>query len=421
MFKSTKGLFPAAGVFLFLGILLYFFAPVKGHPFDTSCWINWSKYIYENGLSNVYCSNTDYLPLYHYVLLIFGKIQGSTHDITNYIHRLKLVTLLFEAGSAIILYRLLREKYNDTYKAIVYSLFYFCNLAVLFNSLVWGQVDGIFTFFIFASVIAAYEKRFFPAILCFVLAVNMKLQAIIFLPLLVALIIPAIHRAGLRKVLLSIFGVLLLQLIIILPFVLSGHFKNLMMTVTSAVGRYPVISLNAYNLWFLLIDGDLRTTEDTLTFAGLTYMRWGQLAFMLTGFISLYYLIKPNLLLLFRHQPFKVSARKVLITASLIPLLFFFFNTQMHERYTHPAIIFIAAYSLLYNRPFPLIIASVAYFLNLEDVYHFMNSGNYHTLIFSSDFIASLYALCIISLFIDLYDLKPDTYLKKLFSSEERN
>lgn len=413
MLKQSKNFLLPVGFLSFAGLLLYILSPVEGHPFDTWCWIAWSRYIFENGLSNVYNSKTDYLPLYHYVLYFYGIIEGSVHNITNHIHRLKIVTLLFEAGSALFLFHLLREKFKDTYKALVYSLFYFCNLAVLFNSLVWGQVDGIFTFFIFVSVITAYEKHFFPAILCFVLAVNMKLQAIIFFPLVVALILPAMQKAGSRKVLISISAVLLIQLLIILPFLLNGNTEGLIKTVTGAVGRYPVISLNAYNIWFLMFDGDLRTTEDTVSFAGLTYMRWGQLAFIITGFASLYYLIKPNFLFLFGKQPFDISRRKVLITASLIPLLFFFFNTQMHERYTHPAIIFIAAYSLLYHRPFPLIIVSIAYFLNLEDVYQFMNSHNYHTLIFSSEFIASLYALVIVSLFLDLYGVNPAVTLRK--------
>jgi hypothetical protein len=281
-------------------------------------------------------------------------------------------------------------------------------------------VDGIYTFFIFASVISAYNKRFFLAILGLVLAINMKLQAVIYLPLIAALIIPAIQNAGTRKVLFSTFAVLVVQFTIILPFVLSGHFENLMKVVTGSVGKYPYISLNAYNFWYLMIDGDLCTTEDTVKFAGLAFMRWGQLLFILSGFAALYHLIKPNISVLLKNQSFKVPESKVLITAALIPLLFFYFNTQMHERYSHPALIFIAAYALLYKRPLLLVIVSIAYFINLEDVHRFMNYKSYHTYILSADFTATLYAICIIWLFIDLYEWKPFKFFKPFLKHKVR-
>ncbi len=412
MLKISKDNYTAAGFFAFFGLLVYSISPFSGYSYDTFCWMDWSNYIFEHGLKNIYSSKTDYLPLYHYILFIYGKLQGSVRNITDHVHQLKLVTLLFEAGSAFILYHLLKEKYNNTHKALLYSLFYFCNLAILYNCLLWGQVDGIYTFFIFASVISAYNKRFFPAILCFILAVNMKLQAVIYLPLVAALILPSIQVTGSRKVLLSVLSVMLIQIMIILPFVLSGQFENLMKVVTGSVGKYPFISLNAYNFWYLMVDGDLCTTEDTATFAGIAYMRWGQLMFILTGFAALFHLIKPNILFLLKNKPFEVALWKILITAALIPLLFFYFNTQMHERYSHPALIFIAAYALLYKRPLLLVIVSIAYFINLEDVHRFMNYKNYHTYIMSADFTATLYGVCITWLFIDLYEMKPFSFMK---------
>ena len=96
---------------------------------------------------------------------------------------------------------------------------------------------------------------------------------------------------------------------------------------------------------------------------------------------------------------------QVLLSIGLIPLLFAFFNTQMHERYWHAAVLFLAAYGFLRRDYMLYIIVSVAYFLNLESVLRYLELRKYSVLVFEPRFVASLFALAIVVGLVKLYRL----------------
>ena len=78
----------------------------------------------------------------------------------------------------------------------------------------------------------------------------------------------------------------------------------------------------------------------------------------------------------------------------------------MHERYAHPAIISIAAFTFISKKIFPFILASVAYFLNLERNCWYLNLHNetyMNSFIFNPKLVASLYLILIGMLFYLLY------------------
>lgn len=390
-------------IYILITAVITFLTPVTGQLFDTSCWINWSTYAFNHGLAHVYKSGTDYLPLYHYILYIYGSLQGSEENIIKNIHHLKLVTLCFEAGSALLLYHVLNEKFKNSWKALLFSLMYFLNFAVLYNSIIWGQVDGIFTFFVFAAVFAAMKRKLFLSLLMFLLALNMKIQSVIFLPLVAALLLPVLKEYRFIRILMYVAALMIIQTLIVLPFALKGDIDSVWYTVYGSVNRYPIVSMHAYNIWYLLVDGELPNISDGILFANLSYLRWGQLMFFVTGFLSLAWLLKPIYKSVIDKKEFDITPDRVFITGALIALIFFYFNTQMHERYSHPAFIFLAAAALYTGRAIPYILASFAYYLNLEDLLRHFKTGNYNTLIFTADFNAIIYGLVIILLFIQLY------------------
>ena len=387
-------------------VMLIIITPKKGFDDDLACWSAWAKIIFTEGFRNIYKSWTNYLPLYQYVLCFYGKIQGSVEAIADNIYKLKILTIFFEFGTTLMLFKILDNKFKDTYKALLFSLFYFLNLAVLYNSAIWGQVDGMMTFFIFGAVIFGYRKKLFLSLLFIVLAMNMKLQAIVFLPVVALLLLPVVFdKSQIKKVLYAIVGVGIIQFLIFFPFIYAGDFSKLWNVITGSVGHYPRVSVCAYNMWHFFIENPIRT-PDTLVFLGITYKNWGLILFFITSFFALLHFLKPFILNVFKKRNVEYSQKKLIISCALISLLFFFFNTQMHERYSHPALIFLALYATLYNRPLPFILGSLAYFLNMESVMQFFQTNNYHTLVFDPRFVACLYLLSIVLLFMDLYDVK---------------
>jgi hypothetical protein len=104
-----------------------------------------------------------------------------------------------------------------------------------------------------------------------------------------------------------------------------------------------------------------------------------------------------------------LSKEILFLTAALVYILFYYFNTEMHERYSHPAFIFIVAYAFLTRDFTSLALFSVAYFLNLESTL-VQVPISHGTLIFDYRFISALYALTIFYMVWRLYMFSKTKY-----------
>jgi Gpi18-like mannosyltransferase len=280
------------------------------------------------------------------------------------------------------------------------------NIAYLYNTLVWGQVDGIHSFFIFAAFLAAIYNRPSLSVILYLLALNTKLQSIVFLPPLLLIIAPSLllHK---KEIIKCVIAGIVVELIILSPFILTHSIHSIKEVNINSVDHFPYASLNAFNVWHLLLlpAADPLNTSDTVKFMNISYKHWGLVMFIMSSAIVLF----PMLLVAFRNIITKsifnsADSAIIFLTAGLIAIFFFFFNTQMHERYIHPAIILIGIYAIINKDYVFYFILSVSYVLNLEKALQSLHL-NYNTFIFDSKFIASLLSACIIWGFYQLYCL----------------
>lgn len=390
-------------LFLFMMLLV----PRVGHPWDMSFWVRWSVHILEWGLGNVYqVEDNTYNPFYQYILWIYVHLMGSEEKIKYYFHWLKAFALVFDFVGAFWAASLVPERSRRFGLALMLLL----NVAYVYNSIVWGQIDGIYTFFAFGAVALAAKQRTAGSVMLYVLAIATKTQAIIFLPPLLLLWLPPWwHRP--RKMVLAVLAGATLTVLVLAPFIWwswENYLPRIIANNMGVIDIFPRLSMSSYNLWYLLVSEDvMRTIYDTYPFAGLTYHKWGLLLFFTSSGLALVPLMVATWQSL-RHAAARPSLALVMLTCGIIPLLFGFFNTQMHERYWHGAIIFLAAYAFLRNDYLPYILASLAYFLNLESVlrhFELMKYGG--TLLFSPHFIAGLFALTIFLAMLKIYWLAP--------------
>jgi hypothetical protein len=220
-------------------------------------------------------------------------------------------------------------------------------------------------------------------------------------------------------------GLIFMQLVIIIPFWINEDLGRVENVITGAIGHFSVISIDAHNLWHLLLEGNLRALKDNIVVNGLSYRNWGLLMFFATSFIAL----TPLLIISFRKRNDEVilysnnqnTLNIIFLSCGLIPLLFFFFNTQMHERYSHPAFLFIFAFSYVNKNYIPLLLFSIAYFLNLDGVLREFNFFGLRgkTILLTRDFIATYYALLILYMFFYLYKLSIKG--ERIFSKSSTN
>lgn len=393
---------PAIAGIVCMLLWLLFIPRIKGFTDDLNCWINWADAIRENGLRNVYDTDTNYLPLYHYVLWIGAKLAPDREFLIRNVFALRYITLFVDIAGLWILYKWIDRKVSFPVILIV-SL---CNLAYVYDNVIWGQVDGILATLAFTALYCVYNRSFTWAAVWLSLMLNFKLQGIVFLPLYGLLLLA---QNDLRKWPLRIVQQLsilvVMEVLILMPFMLKdGGLEQVAQTLSSLVGYVPKVSSLAYNCWTFLLGANADNTPDTaLVFAGLSYKQLGILLFVVTGFISLWPLLRYVAVRRIMGRACALPKESIWIMAALIALLFFYFNTQMHERYSYPAFIFIAAYSFYRKDFIPYILFSFAFFMNMEFVLHWLKPDNYKTAIFNRTLISGVYGVVIVYLWYRLY------------------
>jgi Gpi18-like mannosyltransferase len=389
-------------LFLFLFIIILLPA-LPGQSWDRFCWTNWVVYIYHNGLTNVYGSGTDYLPAYHYILWLYSKIQGNENDIRMNIAYLRAFTLVFDFVGLWYVY-LWTDKKTPYITILLFSIL---NIAYSYNTVIWGQVDGIFSALMFISLYYAWCNKMLLSTLLLLLAINFKLQAIFILPIWGLLYISnLINTPDWKKIVYPLSAAFVLQVIIVIPFTM-GHYglSDIVSVVKGSVGKHPFITIGAANFWLYIIPDYLANTNDQQKWiAGLSYNSAGLIMFLFTSLLVLLPLITEVFKKANRAANRRVVLDRqiVLLSAALIYIIFFYFNTEMHERYSHPAFIFITAYAFFTKDFIAYILFSVTYFLNLERALGYLHI-NHNTLIFDFRFIAVMYAVTIIYLSFKLY------------------
>lgn len=389
--------------FLF-GLAMFFLITEKKFESDFDFWRRWTGHIFNEGLMNAYKSGTDYVPVYLYLLKIFTLFFDSIEKMNRNIYYLKIMTLPFHFVSGYYLLSLIKD-YVPSERMILYAVLYVLNISVLYNTLLWGQVDEIETCFLIMGAYYMYKQQYILGWIWYLMAINFKLQAIVFFPIFGILTIPFLRILSVRDTIRWVLTIGIVQLLILLPFIIAGDFHLIMNNIQSAVGRYPHISLNAYNFWHIVLNSRHFWDSDTTTFLGISYKMIGLFMFCFFSFFALY----PLLIRTWKQEVLgKNYLLTILLVCALIPLVFFFFNTQMHERYSHPFIVFVVGYSIISKRYFPAILGSAAYLLNLDAVMRSIPFQKYSVVLFDTKFIAWLFAITIVYLYYDLYRINKD-------------
>ncbi len=387
-------------LFLFEAVLV----PMRSHG-DLVAIGQWGKYIFDNGIGKAYeigYPDFNYPPVIAYPLFIFGQLVGDSDKIINYMYLFKCFFLLADFIAAVVLVFFI----NDRRRSILFLLLLVANPVFIYDSYLWGQADGMLSMFIFLAFVFLAREKLLWSIAFFMFALNFKVQAIIFIPpyVLMAYYVMAGKFSG-RLIFTAIATVVITQFLILLPFIVAGEVGKVFNAVTNVVDYYRCISCNAYNVWYFIAGKEMiyRWKEDTLILAGLSYKAWGTIMFCALSFITLLPLFISCIFKFIKKRGDLINTNSLFLTFALIPTVFFYVNTQMHERYGQPGLLFVAAYSFATRRYWLFGILCLAYFINMEKIFWFFNLPNYGTVLFDPVTSATLYLVLIISLLYFLY------------------
>ena len=339
-------------VFLILAVRLFLFG-FPSFEVDMGAWKDWAERLVNLDPAYFYSETffSDYFPGYLYILWILGEIYNSIFTNLSFNTLLfevfiKASTTIFDLATAYFIYKII-SKYKQPLANFSVVL-YLANPALIFNSSVWGQVDGVLTFFLVTGIYFLIEKKnLVLSNLSLAFSILIKPQAIAVLP-------------TLFKEYRKILFLPLLIIIISLPF-FPGNVLGLYNMALRLADLYPHTSLYAYNFWSIVGWWE----HDSTLFLILPYQTWGFILYSLTLFLIL-------IPLLFR----KVEGSTFYLSSSLSFLAFYLFLTRMHERYLFPFFAMLLIAALIKKSKSLLgiyIITSLIHFVNLWYVYYFYN------------------------------------------------
>ena len=339
---------------LLAGILFRLpFLPVKGFEQDFLFFASIAKSLL-NGFTVCYDNVKEieggilnYPPVYLYILKILAHgyrlFTDAPFSSTGFLILLKCATICFEIAVSLVIYRWTARQWGHK-SGLTAMGFYFLNPALIYVSVVFGQVDAIFSALLLFSLLSIIENRAFWGGFFLAASLLMKIMTLPFIPFFF-LIYP--WKREYKQTSLMVLGFLAGGLLILSPFLCTGRILLVYQRCfETSVNWRTDLTIGALNLWAFHADplthdgriwGWLYDSDGQCRYhwflSFFTYKKLG------TGLFGLAYLLC--------FSDLKTRKEKVdwLIPAAHIALAFFLFPTRMHERYLYPFFAFAAILS----------------------------------------------------------------------------
>ena len=380
-------------IFFLLSILVRIsFLPLPGFKADIAYWKWWGMSAAHDGITGpLLYTAYNYPSFYLYILKttshLYEFLTGynyklNPHDYlfwtdTNLLYLILIKTpyILADLGIGILIYKivlLLSNKINRrgcrarglpverlqfersenedvgrgksaTHYALIASLLYLFNPVTIYNSSIWGQTDSIGSFLVLLSLYGLLKNNLFLLAFSGAVALFMKTQTVIFLPL----IFFALYKlknsendAGFKSVVKALWIFIGTVILINLPFLATHTMDRVFEIMYSSQLYFPYVSMNAYNLWWIIFGKASAGFWDQNLIAGLlTFKTMGVILF------GACYLLSLSILNRIKAEKNGVfcdleALKKICLSLTVSSFAFFMLLTQMHERYLFPLFAF---------------------------------------------------------------------------------
>lgn len=359
--------------------------------YDMGFWRDWAIQVHRYGISNCYDHGINYFPVFVYALYFYDLLQGTEANIVANINNIKILFVCFDFLPLIVLccFRQKLLQFKIPY------LFLLLNIAYVFNSMVWGQIDSIYANLSFLAILTAL---FYPVVgsLLYLLALNTKPQAIEFLPVMGIVLLYSIRNW--KTVFYTIASVVALQIVLFIPWLGNNGISKLFSFASHAVDLYNRLSICAFNIWYLIVPRNHYFINDKDTFILISYKATGLIMFSAAAACVIWPMLK-NMWQLRKNNllPDSINYQHIFLGTGLLCLYFFYFNTQMHERYANPIIIFFFFYGVVSGNYKLYILASIPYFLSLDKCFPNYLPVHHYKIIWADKIIALWYTATLIN------------------------
>ena len=192
----------------------------------------------------VFAYNQFVLPLTHTSLDVLARQDGFGPFFA------KIPLLLADVAAVVLLYFWARRRHSERF-ALVVAAAYALSPAVLYDGALWGQTDALVALPILVAVVALTSERYALAGVSLALALLLKPQPIIFAPLIALYVWRWASREQVAR---FVVAGLLTGLLLLLPVILP-HFQLVDMVRNMQAASYNdnlSLSSDAFNFWWLI-------------------------------------------------------------------------------------------------------------------------------------------------------------------------
>lgn len=358
--------------YIFFSIFILYILLAKllpSHSGDTEFWIYWANSLYLNDFTKIYSVTLgerlecNYPPIILYFIKLVLLFCDDVKEIVSKIYILKILTVFFDFS---LIFFLTNRFYKDIKPSQL--LLVLTNFSLLYNSLFWGQVDSVFIVFFIFSLFFLMDSWFFVSGIFLALSFYTKFQVIIFMPVFTFLFLYYLKFKFTFKIFNIFLGFFLASIVILIPFIFNGNVDEVFRIYLNSNGFYHNLSCNAHNIWYWISSKPELIDDRSFFFNLLSLNKLGISMYLFSLITFFCYFINQlnfkKLISVGNNMEFKL----VFLLLSLTTLLFFYFNTQMHERYSFASLCFLNVYFFITKRTFLFIFNSIVYFLNIEGV-----------------------------------------------------
>lgn len=309
MRKYANTIFAIAAVALILTGMILRIAGLEFTSLDMRAFvIRWYDQLARQGFSAMRTGFSNYTPPYLYLLWIVTWTRTLIPEITA----IKLLSILFDAGNAVYIYKISRIKYPEGSVPFLGAAIFFVLPTVILDSAWWGQADSIYTFFMLASLYFLLRDRPLPAMIFFGIAFAFKLQAVFFAPFLFLLM--------LKRRIAWTYAVIvpLIYVGMILPTVLAGRpFFDALTIYSEQADTFHQLTMKAPNLYQFIP----KSWYEPILILGLGF----------TAMLALIWAIG------YARKIQNWTPEMMLMCAAVSAMMIPFFLPKMHERYFYVA------------------------------------------------------------------------------------
>ncbi|MCJ7826028.1 hypothetical protein MUP56_00210, partial [Patescibacteria group bacterium] len=290
-------------LFLVALAVRFLLVPNRGFEADITFWKSWGLSALDNGVvSGIGVTNNNYPTPFSYLLgclAFLYRLFADPHIFNDYWNSgnilflliAKLPSIFADLGIAsLILWigsasrrtkRIGFPQLSSTFYLLL-SIFYLFNPISLIDGAWWGQVDSLGVFVFFLAVLLAASDKPVLAGGVFMLSMMTKLQNMIYGPLFFLLVWQLGAFKGLVK---GIIGATAAFFLLNAEFLFKKNMAAVMESLTSNYDYFPMMSLNAFNLWWIVAKGAGMQVSDKLLSVGIINAKTVGLILFSTGYL----------------------------------------------------------------------------------------------------------------------------------------